>query len=62
MTIYDGTGADVLYLPWLYWFPVRDQDSPTLKGAKNVKIPGLTHDQLRTNDEVVSIYLRFVQQ
>jgi len=62
MTIYDGTGADVLYLPWLYWFPVGDQDSPTLKGAKNVKIPGLTHDQLRTNDDAVSIYLRFVQQ
>lgn len=62
MTIYDGTGTDIFYLPWLYWFPVRDQDSPALKGAQNVKIPGLTHDQLRINDDAVSTYLRFVQQ
>ena len=62
MTIYDGTGTDILYLPWLYWFPVGDQDSPALRGAQNVRIPGLTHDQLRTNDHAVSIYLRFIQQ
>lgn len=62
MTIYDGTGTDILYLSWLYWFPVRDQDSPALKGAQNVKIPGLTHDQLRTNDHAFSTYLRFVRQ
>ncbi len=62
MTIYDGTGADILYLRWLYFMPVRDQDSPALKGAKNIKRPGLTHDELRTNDEAVSIYLHFVQQ
>ena len=61
LTIYDGTGADILYLPWLLGWPVRDQDSPALKGANNVKTPGLTHDELRTNDEAVSIYLRFVQ-
>jgi len=61
-TIYDGTGADTFYSRWLFWLPVRDQDSPALKGAKNVKTPGLTHDELRTNDEAVSIYLRFIQQ
>ncbi|MFQ5961217.1 MAG: hypothetical protein ACE5MG_07455, partial [Candidatus Methylomirabilales bacterium] len=62
ITIYDGTGADIFYSRWLFWLPVRDQDSPALKGAKNEKIPGLTHDELRTNDEAVSLYLRFVQQ
>jgi pimeloyl-ACP methyl ester carboxylesterase len=62
MTIYDDTGTDILYLRWLYWFPVRDHDSPALKGAHNVKMPGLTHDQLRTSRDSVSIYLRFVQQ
>lgn len=62
MTIYDGTGTDILYLRWLYWLPVRDQDSPALEGAQNVKIPGLTHDQLRTNGAAVSIYLHFVQR
>ncbi|MDZ4340176.1 MAG: hypothetical protein U1B94_08180 [candidate division NC10 bacterium] len=62
MTIYDGTGTDVLYLPWLFWVPVRDQDSPALSGAQNVRVPGLTHDELRTHEKAVSIYLRFVQQ
>ena len=62
MTIYDGTGADIFYSRWLFWLPVRDQDSPALKGATNEKIPGLTHNELRTNDEAVSLYLRFVQQ
>ena len=61
-TIYDGTGADIFYSRWLFWLPVRDQDSPALKGATNEKIPGLTHNELRTNDEAVSLYLRFVQQ
>jgi len=60
LTIYDGTGADILYLPWLFGWPVRDQDSPALKGAQNVKMPGLTHDELRTRDDAVSAYLRFV--
>lgn len=62
MTLYDGTGADIFYSRWLYMLPVGDQDSPALKGAMNVKMPGLTHDELRTNDEAVSTYLRFVQQ
>ena len=62
LTIYDGTGADILYLPWLLGWPVRDQDSPALKGAQNVKMPGLTHDELRTNDDAVSAYLRFVNE
>ncbi len=62
MTIYDGTGADIFYSRWLFWLPVRDQDSPALKGATNEKIPGLTHNELRTNDEAVSLYLCFVQQ
>src|SRR3972149_1039008 len=60
LAIYDGTGADILYLPWLLGWPVRDQDSPALKGAQNVKMPGLTHDELRTSDDAVSAYLRFV--
>lgn len=60
LTVYDGTGADILYLPWLFGWPVRDQDSPALKGATNVKMPGLTHDELRTSDDAVSAYLRFV--
>jgi len=62
LTIYDGTGTDIFFSPWLFFYPVGDQDSPALKGAKNVKIPGLTHDELRTNDEAISAYLRFVQQ
>lgn len=62
LTIYDGTGTDIFFSPRLFFYPVGDQDSPALKGAKNVKIPGLTHDELRTNDEAISIYLRFVQQ
>ncbi len=62
LTIYDGTGTDIFFSPWLFLYPVGDQDSPALKGAKNVKIPGLTHDELRTNDKAVSIYLQFVQQ
>jgi pimeloyl-ACP methyl ester carboxylesterase len=62
VTIYDGTGIDIFYSRWLFLLPVGDQDSPALRGAKNVKRPGLTHDELRTNDEAVSIYLRFVQK
>jgi pimeloyl-ACP methyl ester carboxylesterase len=61
LTVYDGTGTDIFYLRWLFWWPVRDQDSPALKGANNLKMPGLTHDELRTNDEAVSTYLRFVK-
>ncbi len=61
LTVYDGTGTDILYLRRLFGWPVRDQDSPALKGANNVKMPGLTHDELRTSDEAVSTYLRFVK-
>ena len=61
MTIYDGTGADIFYLGWLYFWPVMDQDSPALKGAENRKIGGLTHDALRTNEDSISLYLDFVQ-
>jgi hypothetical protein len=46
----------------MFWLPVQDQDSPALQGAKNVKRPGLTHDELRTDEEAISIALRFVQQ
>ena len=61
LTIYEGTGVDSFYLPWLYWLPVMDQDSPALRGAENRKIPGLTHDELRTHQEAVALYLNFVQ-
>lgn len=62
LTIYDGTGADVFYLPWLFLFlPVMDQDSPALKGAENIQLPGLTHDELRIHEDAVSLYLHFVQ-
>ena len=61
MTIYDGIGGDRFYLPWLFFLPVGDQDSPALKGAENRKMPGLTHDELRTNENAISLYLRFVQ-
>ncbi|MFQ5846096.1 MAG: alpha/beta fold hydrolase [Candidatus Methylomirabilales bacterium] len=62
LTIYDGTGSDFFYLSWLFLLPVGDQDSPALKGAENVKMPGLTHDELRTDDQAVATYLRFVRQ
>ena len=62
MTIYDGTGADLFYLRWLFFFPVMDQDSPALKGAENKKIEGLTHDALRTDKDAMSLYLNFVQR
>jgi pimeloyl-ACP methyl ester carboxylesterase len=62
MTIYDGTGADHFYLPWLFSMPVGDQDSPALKGAENHKLPGLTHDALRLHHAATSVYLEFVQR
>jgi pimeloyl-ACP methyl ester carboxylesterase len=62
MTIYDGTGADHFYLPWLFSMPVGDQDSPALKGAENHKLPGLTHDALRLHPAATSVYLEFVQR
>jgi triacylglycerol lipase len=62
LTIYDGTGADILYLPWLFWLPVRDQDSPALDGAKNQRLPGLTHDGLRLDPMAVSLTLEFLQE
>src|SRR5215831_16811246 len=61
MTIYDGTGADSFYLPWLFWLPVGDQDSPALNGAENRQLPGLSHDELMTHEEAISLYLHFVQ-
>ncbi|MGH7771565.1 MAG: alpha/beta fold hydrolase [Candidatus Binatia bacterium] len=61
LTIYDGTGADVFYLPWLFVLPVGDQDSPALEGAENRRMPGLTHDELRIHEDAVSLYLHFVQ-
>lgn len=60
MTIYDGTGADVFYRSWLFGWPVGDADSPALKGAENKRLPGLTHDELRTDPQAVALYLRFV--
>jgi hypothetical protein len=61
MTIYDGTGTDRFYLPWLFSLPVRDQDSPALQGAENHTLPGLTHDELRLDPHATSLYLKFVQ-
>jgi pimeloyl-ACP methyl ester carboxylesterase len=61
MTIYDGTGMDSFYLPWLFFIPVGDQDSPALKGAENHTLPGLTHDELRLDPAATSQYLSFVQ-
>ncbi len=61
MTIYDGTGADTFYRSWLFGWPVRDADSPTLDGAENRQLPGLTHDELRTDEQAVALYLRFVR-
>jgi pimeloyl-ACP methyl ester carboxylesterase len=60
MTIYDGTGADIFYRSWLFGWPVRDADSPALDGAENRRLPGLTHDELRTDAQAVATYLRFV--
>ena len=62
MTIYDGTGTDILYLPWLFWLPVGDQDSPALQGAINHKLLGLTHDGLRVNPTAISLTLEFLQE
>ena len=62
MTIYDGTGADVFYRRWLFAWPVRDQDSPALKGAENHTLPGLTHDELRVHPSAVAVYLHFLQR
>jgi triacylglycerol lipase len=61
LTIYDGTGTDRFYLPWLFSLPVRDQDSPALQGAENHTLPGLTHDDLRLDPHATSLYLKFVQ-
>jgi len=61
MTIYDGTGTDRFYLPWLFFLPVGDQDSPALQGAENHKLLGLTHDELRFHPAATSLYLEFVQ-
>lgn len=60
MTIYDGTGVDIFYRSWLFGWPVGDVDSPALNGAENRRLPGLTHDELRTDTEAVATYLRFV--
>src|SRR3989442_768926 len=38
-----------------------DEDSPALRGGDNGKLPGLTHDELRTHQEAVDLYLNFVQ-
>ena len=61
MTIYDGTGSDPFYLPWLFSMPVGDQDSPALQGSANHRLPGLTHDELRVHPAAMSLYLEFVQ-
>jgi pimeloyl-ACP methyl ester carboxylesterase len=61
LTLYDGTGADVFYQRWLFGWPVRDQDSPVLKGATNIPLHGLMHDELRTNPEAITIYLDYLR-
>lgn len=60
LTIYDGTGADIFYRSWLFGWPVGDLDSPALKGAENQRLPGLTHDELKTDERAIATYLRFV--
>jgi len=62
MTIYDGTGTDRFYLPWVFFLPVGDQDSPALRGAENHTLPGLTHDELRFHPSATSLYLEFLQR
>jgi pimeloyl-ACP methyl ester carboxylesterase len=62
LTIYDGTGADHFYLPWLFFMPVQDQDSPALRGAENHRLQGLHHDELRVDPTAISMYLNFVQR
>ena len=61
MTIYDGTGSDPFYLPWLFSMPVGDQDSPALQGANNHRMPGLNHDELRVDPAATSRYMEFVR-
>lgn len=60
MTIYDGTGADIFYRSWLFGWYFGDADSPALEGAENKRLPGLTHDELRTDPQAVALFLRFV--
>lgn len=60
MTIYDGTGADVFYRSWLFGWPVGDTNSPALEGAENKRLPGLTHDELRTDPQAIALLLRFL--
>jgi pimeloyl-ACP methyl ester carboxylesterase len=60
LSLYDGTGADAFYRQWLFGWPVWDHHSPALKGATNMTLPGLTHDALRTDPEVVTIYLNYL--
>jgi hypothetical protein len=60
LALYDGTGTDIFYQRWLFGWPIMDQDSPALKGTKNVTVPGLTHDELRTQPEAITIYLNYL--
>jgi pimeloyl-ACP methyl ester carboxylesterase len=60
LTIYDGTGTDIFFRSWLFGWPVGDLDSPALNGAENRALPGLTHDELRTHEQAIALYLRFV--
>lgn len=60
MTIYDGTGADIFYRSWLFGWYFGDADSPALEGAENKRLPGLTHDELRTDPQAIALFLRFV--
>ena len=60
LTVYDGTGADIFYRSWLFGWPVGDLDSPALKGAENHRLPGLTHDELKTDERAIDTYLRFL--
>jgi hypothetical protein len=60
LSLYDGTGADILYRRWLYGWPVWDHHSPALNGATNMTLPGLTHDALRTHPDAVTMYLNYL--
>jgi triacylglycerol lipase len=60
LTLYDGAGADVFYQRWMFGWFVMDQDSPALTGAKNVTMPGLTHDELRAHPKAIATYLTFL--
>jgi pimeloyl-ACP methyl ester carboxylesterase len=56
LTVYDGTGAgDVAYVGPDY------ADSPALRGADNRTFPGMDHNGLRLDPDVVAVYRGFLE-